>query len=106
MAETPSDEKTPRRFDNRQIATAIAVVLLAWFAISNWQSVRIHFWLTTAKAPLFLVIVLSALLGGIAIKLGESAWLVTQAPLSHRRRHVPARSTRARLATLDVARGR
>jgi uncharacterized integral membrane protein len=68
MAETPADGTPARRPDNRQILTAIAVGLLVWFAVSNWQSVRIHFWLTTAKAPLFLVIVLSAVLGGVVIR--------------------------------------
>jgi uncharacterized integral membrane protein len=68
MAETPQEGTPARRLDNRQILTAIAVGLLVWFAISNWQSVTIHFWLTTARAPLFLVIVVSALLGGIVIR--------------------------------------
>jgi uncharacterized integral membrane protein len=68
MAETPPGGTPTRRPDNRQILTAIAVGLLLWFAVSNWQSVTIHFWLTTAKAPLFLVIVLSALLGGVVIR--------------------------------------
>jgi uncharacterized integral membrane protein len=68
MAETPQERTPARRPDTRQVLTAVAVVLLGWFAISNWQSVTIHFWLSTAKAPLFLVIVLSALLGGIVIR--------------------------------------
>jgi uncharacterized integral membrane protein len=71
MAENRPEGTSPRRPDTLQILTAIAVGLLAWFAISNWQSVTIHFWLTTAKAPLFLVIVLSALLGAIAIQLAR-----------------------------------
>lgn len=71
MAETRPEEKSPRRLDNLQILTAIAAGLLVWFAVSNWQSVTIHFWLTTARAPLFLVIVLSALLGGILIRLAR-----------------------------------
>lgn len=67
MPDTASDGTTTRRPDNRQILTAIAVGLLVWFAVSNWQSVTIHFWLTTAKAPLFLVIVLSAVLGSRSV---------------------------------------
>jgi uncharacterized integral membrane protein len=68
MAESREASTPTRRPDNRQILTAIAVCLLVWFAVSNWQSVTIHFWLTTAKAPLFLVIVLSAVLGGVVIR--------------------------------------
>jgi len=68
MPETQPDGTSKRRLDNRQILTAIAVGLLVWFAVSNWQTVTIHFWLTTAKAPLFLVIVLSALLGGAVVR--------------------------------------
>jgi uncharacterized integral membrane protein len=68
MAENGPGGTPARRPDNRQILTAIAVGLLVWFAVSNWQTVTIHFWLTTAKAPLFLVIVLSALLGGVVIR--------------------------------------
>ena len=68
MPETRSDAPSTRRPDNRQILTGIAVGLLVWFAVSNWQSVTIHFWVTTARAPLILVIVLSALLGGFVIR--------------------------------------
>jgi len=34
---------SPRRFDSRQVSTAVAAILLAWFAIANWQRVEIHF---------------------------------------------------------------
>ncbi len=65
--ESPS--RRPGGIDNRQILTVVAAVLLTWFAISNWQSVEIHFWVTSAKASLFVVILVSALLGGVVVRL-------------------------------------
>jgi uncharacterized integral membrane protein len=67
-------DKTPstggsRKLDNHQIFTLLAVVLLTWFAVSNWQSVEIHFWVTSAKAPLFIVILVAAVLGGVVVRL-------------------------------------
>jgi uncharacterized integral membrane protein len=55
---------SPRRFDSRQVSTVVAAILLAWFAIANWQRVEIHFWIVTAHASLTLVIAVSAVLGG------------------------------------------
>lgn len=55
---------SPRRFDSRQVSTAVAAILLAWFAIANWQRVEIHFWIITAHASLTVVIAVSAVLGG------------------------------------------
>lgn len=69
MSNEERDTGSGRRLDNRQIMTAVAAVLLIWFAIANWQSVPIHFWVTTTRAPVFLVIVVSAVLGGFM------AWL-------------------------------
>ncbi len=58
-----------RKIDNRHVVTAVAAVLLVWFAVVNWQSVEIRFWVSSAKAPLFVVIVVSAVLGGGVVKL-------------------------------------
>jgi uncharacterized integral membrane protein len=55
---------SPRRFDGRLVATVIATILLAWFAIANWQHVEIRFWVLTVHAPLTLVIAVAAALGG------------------------------------------
>jgi uncharacterized integral membrane protein len=71
MSDTSPKQSTPRRIDRNQILIAVAAVLLAWFAIGNWQSVTIHFWLSTTKAPLVLVIVVSALLGGFVTRLAR-----------------------------------
>jgi uncharacterized integral membrane protein len=64
MSDTRPREDTSRRIDKRHVLTATAAILLLWFVVSNWQSVRIHFWVTSTRAPLFIVIVLAAALGG------------------------------------------
>jgi uncharacterized integral membrane protein len=66
-AQPPSEG--PRGDHGRQarvVITGIAVVLLIWFAVANFQHVKIHFWLTTSGAPLIVVIVISAFLGAAA----------------------------------------
>lgn len=67
MSDTQTPQKT-RRPDSRQIMIVVAAALLVWFAISNSQSVQIHFWLSSAKAPLVVVIAVSALLGGFVTR--------------------------------------
>lgn len=52
-----------RRRDTRLIVTGVVTVLLLWFALANLQDVSIHFWVSTTKAPLIVVIVISGLLG-------------------------------------------
>jgi uncharacterized integral membrane protein len=67
MAEQDGSDRSPRRFDSRQVSTVVAAILLAWFGISNWQRVEIHFWVVTAHAPLTIVIAVSAALGGFVV---------------------------------------
>jgi uncharacterized integral membrane protein len=57
-----------RRRDVRLVLTGVVAVLLVWFALINLQDVQIHFWLTSAKSPLIVVIVISGVLG-VAIAL-------------------------------------
>ena len=64
MSDTRSPDKAPRRLDSRRILALIAAVLLAWFALANLQQVTIRFWVTSARAPLVLVVVVAAALGG------------------------------------------
>jgi uncharacterized integral membrane protein len=52
-----------RRRDTRLVLTGVVAVLLVWFALANLQKVTIHFWLSSARLPLFAVIVVSGLLG-------------------------------------------
>jgi uncharacterized integral membrane protein len=60
------DAKSPdRRRQASLIGVAIAVVLLAWFALANLRDVRIDFWVFNRNAPLILVIVISGLLGAL-----------------------------------------
>lgn len=63
--EPPLRSRSGRGRDVRLVVTGVAAVLLAWFALVNLQSVRIHFWLTSAHAPLILVIVISGALGAL-----------------------------------------
>jgi uncharacterized integral membrane protein len=54
-----------RRRDTRLIVTGVVAVLLVWFALANLQDVSIHFWVSTTKAPLILVIIISGALGAL-----------------------------------------
>ena len=47
------------------VGVAVAVVLLAWFALANLRRVQIDFWVFNRQAPLILVIVISGLLGAM-----------------------------------------
>jgi len=49
----------------QMVLTGVVVVLLVWFALANLQDVKIHFWVSTARAPLIGVIVIAGLLGGV-----------------------------------------
>ncbi len=73
---TPVDE-VKKKPDNWKIAAGAAAVLLIWFAIDNRTSVPIHFWITTYSAPLILVIIVAALLGGLIV------WLWRRSRGSH-----------------------
>jgi uncharacterized integral membrane protein len=57
--------KSEKGLQTRQILTIVAVILLIWFVVQNSESVQIHFWVVSARAPVFLVIVVAALLGGL-----------------------------------------
>ncbi len=54
-----------RRRDTRMIASGVVAVLLVWFALANLQDVSIHFWVSTTKAPLIVVIIISGVLGAL-----------------------------------------
>lgn len=59
----PATAGRDRGRNARLIVTGIAVVLLVWFALVNFQTVRIRFWVVSDHAPLILVIVISGVLG-------------------------------------------
>ncbi len=52
-----------RSRDLRLVAVGVVAVLLVWFAFTNLQDVQIHFWLTSARAPLIVVIAISGVFG-------------------------------------------
>jgi uncharacterized integral membrane protein len=54
-----------RRHQATVVGIAVAVILLAWFALANLRDVRIDFWVFNRQAPLILVIVISGLLGAL-----------------------------------------
>ncbi len=47
------------------VAVGIAAVLLIWFALANLQDTEIHFWVTSTRAPLIVVIVIAGLMGAL-----------------------------------------
>jgi len=47
------------------IVTGVVAVLLVWFALANLQDVSIHFWVSTTKAPLIVVVIISGALGAL-----------------------------------------
>jgi uncharacterized integral membrane protein len=65
-----------RRRDLRLVVSGVVGVLLIWFAFANLQDVTIHFWVSSSRAPLIVVVVISALLG-----------MATWALISRSRRH-------------------
>ncbi|HUA96491.1 MAG TPA: LapA family protein [Acidimicrobiales bacterium] len=62
-----------RRRDARLVMTGIAAVLLVWFALANLTKVSITFWVSTARAPLIVVILISGALGAaVALLISRS----------------------------------
>jgi uncharacterized integral membrane protein len=58
-------KQVDRRRQATMVGVAVAVVLLAWFALANLRKVQIDFWVFNRQAPLILVIVISGLLGAV-----------------------------------------
>jgi uncharacterized integral membrane protein len=59
--EQPAERSRGR--DLRLAVTGAVLVLLVWFAVANLQQVPIHFWVTSTKAPLIVVVAISGVLG-------------------------------------------
>jgi uncharacterized integral membrane protein len=55
----------PRHRDLRVAVTGAVAVFLVWFAVANLQDVKIRFWVTSATAPLIVVIAISGFLGAV-----------------------------------------
>ncbi len=60
-----------RKRDVRLVLTGVVAVLLVWFALINLQDVEIHFWLTSTRSPLIVVIVISGVLGAAVALLAQ-----------------------------------
>jgi uncharacterized integral membrane protein len=58
-------DRDDRKHDARLVLIGVVAVLLVWFALANLQDVPIHFWITTTRAPLIVVIALSGVLGAV-----------------------------------------
>lgn len=54
-----------RKRDVRLVLSGVAAALLLWFALVNLTKVSITFWVSTTKAPLIVVIVISGVLGAV-----------------------------------------
>ena len=75
-------EARDRRRDTRLVATGVVAVLLVWFALDNLQSVKIHFWVHTTKAPLVVVVAIAVGLGAAVVLLASRFTKSTSRPTS------------------------
>ena len=65
--EVPRPQPAPKnRPPVRLIVAGLAVVLVLWFAVVNWQRVTIDYIIVERESRLFFVILGSALLGALA----------------------------------------
>jgi len=75
---TMSQESSPpppvrdRKRDAKLVLSGVAAVLLIWFAIANLQDVPIHFWVTSTRSPLIVVVVISGFLGAMIVLLAQA----------------------------------
>jgi uncharacterized integral membrane protein len=65
QVEKGGTKETDRRREIALVGVAVAVILLAWFALGNTHDVSIRFWIESRKAPLIVVILISGLLGAL-----------------------------------------
>lgn len=60
-----ASEGRDRAHDARMVSIGVVVVLLVWFALINTESVDIHFWIFSTRAPVIVVVVIAGLLGAL-----------------------------------------
>jgi uncharacterized integral membrane protein len=73
QSNAPADSEASRdaKGNVRLVGLGVAGVLLVWFALANFGSVSIKFWVSERRAPLILVIVISGLLGALIAMLAQ-----------------------------------
>lgn len=65
QADRPDSHPRNRKRDTRLVVTGVALALLIWFAVANFQDVQIHFWVMSRTAPLIVVVAVSGFLGAV-----------------------------------------
>ncbi len=63
--EESAESKPAKRQDAKLVLLGIAAIALVWFALGNFGSVSIDFWVRHSHAPLIVVIIISGLLGAL-----------------------------------------
>lgn len=65
-AEAPADGGRRALITPKTVLIAVIVVAAAWFVIANHQSARMHLWVTSVSAPLWLVLLCTLAVGWAA----------------------------------------
>ncbi len=73
MSDSPNvsslDQPVPKPPAAWRVAAGVAIGLLLWFCFDNRGSVTVHFWVTSFRAPVIVVILVSAFLGALTVSL-------------------------------------
>jgi hypothetical protein len=64
--EAPADGGRRTLITPKNVLIAVIVVATAWFVIANHQSARMHLWVTSVSAPLWLVLLCTFAVGWAA----------------------------------------
>ena len=64
-----SDQPWQRFLRPRVVIGAVVLALVIWFAVANSQRVTVDWFLVETRSPLFLVVLLAAVLGALADRL-------------------------------------
>jgi uncharacterized integral membrane protein len=76
----PEPVESKKRLGPREIAGLVALVLLIVFIVENTRRVKIRFIIPEVKAPLFVALLVAALVGALAF------WLIQHRAQSRRTR--------------------
>jgi len=64
-ASKPKPDKRKRRVQARSVVAITLAVLITLFAVRNLEDVKVHWIVGTSETPLIIVIVVSAIVGGV-----------------------------------------